>query len=265
MTEGQRYTDSFNLHADRSRKQAAAQELDDLNHAIAGVDVGRQRKHIHDDRMESGTNGKGNAAERLRRTLEWLLLNDQNYAHLYNTAISTLRDTLQAAGDTLEQVLTKLEDVREQIAHAKDNAATLPNGTRVFRDEDGVVRDENGQAVADDLAATIVWRGDEPSYEAYHALIEQETKLQAAENELRGIETELGGYQDELTDNEEPLSPDRLEDITDRSNALRDRVQEIESTLAASPVPRNELVGASSEMEVAQRTTSVIPEIKFGG
>lgn len=78
MTE---YTDLFNTRA--LTEEFRKLERDDYNHAIAGVDVGRMRNHLPNAATDSITGKKETAAARLARTLQWLLLNDENYARAH--------------------------------------------------------------------------------------------------------------------------------------------------------------------------------------
>lgn len=226
MTE---YTDLFNARslADQMRKL----DIDDLNHAIAGVDVGRMRKHIQQSEIDPGTGRKTSASERLARTLQWLLLNDENYALAHKTAVTSVNDAMDAAAQALSDVRAALLQTTADIEDILNRAATLPNGRKVFRDENGNVVDQDGNAISSELAETIIWRGDEPTYEEYRAKMDSKDDLRLALNELLGIETELGGYQGELNDNDSPPTLDRLDDIKDRSDELRDRVDQIQEGL----------------------------------
>lgn len=134
------FTDLFNVRSlgDQMRKL----DVDDLNHAIAGVDVGRMRKHIQQSETDPRTGRKTSAAERLSRTLQWLLLNDESYALAHRVAMTTTNDAMDAAAQALSDVKAALMQATADIEDILNRAATLPDGRKVFRDGNGKVVDK---------------------------------------------------------------------------------------------------------------------------
>lgn len=260
-----RFSDDFNRISEVARVKAAAQDFDDLNHAIADRDVGRYRRHIHDGGADTGTGGKRkSAAQRARETLEWLLLNDANYTQLYERAKSAVGKTAQTAQRVLDGILTKLADVRNAITDVLDRAMELPDGRRVFRDKDGTVRDEDGAEIADALSAGIIWQGNEPTFEEYRDLMNREAALRDATDEVRGIQTDLGDLNNQLDDNENPFKPEGLEDVSDRAGELDERLKKIQSDLQLMSDSHGELTAESEIMETRERSTANIPIVTIG-
>lgn len=242
------YSDYFNTRA--LNEQHRKLELDDLNHAIAGVDVGRMRKHIPGTAIDPVTGKKESVADRIARTLRWLLLNDENYARAHRAAVTATNDAMNAAAQALSDINTDLMQTTADIDDILNRAATLPDGRKVFRDVNGKVVDQDGNVIAQALADGIMWRGDEPKYDEYRAATDHLDDLKRARDELLGIETELGGYQDELNDDENPVSPVMLDDITKRSDDLRDRINEIEQSLAHNAPEQTRPTEPTSEFRV---------------
>lgn len=212
------------------RRAASQQDLDDYNNAVSGADVGRIQRHGMRVEIDPITGErKGSAAQRAAQTLDWLLANDLIYAHAYETAARQVNATLDRAGDILDRLLDERADVMDALAKTLENAATLPDGRKVFLDKNGVVRDADGNAIDAELAAGIVWKGNEPSYEDIAALKKRAESLDAAINDVRGIEAELGGLQGELSDNDAPATLERVEDIEKRGRELSDRLEKIEA------------------------------------
>ncbi|MEO1189600.1 MAG: hypothetical protein AAFW60_11055 [Pseudomonadota bacterium] len=236
-----RFTDDFNAHSEALRKRDEAADRDDLNFAMTGVEVGRIRKHLPKSDINPATGKKRNrAAEAVQRTLDWLLLNDPAYARLHASALSGVRSASGKADDALDRALSMLEHEQDLMDELLASAAQLPDGTRVFRDKAGNIRREDGSLVDEELAATIEWRGDEPTYEAYRAQKERINNVHDAVNELRGIQSTLGDYQNELHVNDTPPTQDRLQTIEQDGRDLKKRIGEIDARVTQSKQIRSE-------------------------
>ena len=223
------YSDHFNSRT--LIEQFRKLEIDDYKNAVASVDVGRMRKHIPEAATDPITGKKETVAERVARTLQWLLLNDENYARAHKAAVTATNDAMDAAASALSNIKAALKQSTADIEDILNHAATLPDGRKVFRDGQGGVVDQDGNRIAQDIADGIIWRGDEPTYHEYRAEIDLADALKHAHDEVLGIEAELGGYQGDLKNNDRPPPPDALDDIKDRADELRERVDEIQEQL----------------------------------
>jgi hypothetical protein len=106
----------------------------------------------------------------------------------------------------MQAVLTEMED----------RAARLPDGTRVFRDQNGIVRRADGAVVEGDLAATILWSGNEPSFKDYGAAQDSLASLEAQRDQVVTYQNDiLGPARDHLTDSDNPPPLDGLDDVLD--------------------------------------------------
>lgn len=258
-----RYSDSFNEHADVLREMREAADRDDLNFAMSDVEVGRQRKHLPDTDIDPRTGKKRNRhQEAIQRTLDWLLLNDPQYRLAHKNLISTVREAQHDTQTALERVVDELRDARRAMDDLLGNAAKLPDGTRVFKDKHGSVRNEDGEIIPPEFAATVEWRGDEPSYETYEAQRSRIEELESAEKELRGIENELGDIHERNTRNDDPLTIDEKRQDIDRANELGERAKEIDSKLSAPK--RQEFDPTKREMDSVTSQSIEMPQTNFG-
>lgn len=224
------FLDSFNEHAERLREERMQDDFDNLQHSLSGVETGQQSRHgLSKDTSGSVFGDKRKSiTEQIRETLEWLLLNNQAYAEAHEAAMTSLRSTETTVTDTLDRLLSNLEREQATFKEMLGRAVTLPDGRKVFRDAQGQVKALEGEIIDADLAASIQWRGDEPSYEE---IIQQKSHvddLKAGINEVRSIETELGGIRGELTNNEQPPTQERVGELEERSKELEERADEIQ-------------------------------------
>jgi len=189
-------------------------DFDDLQHELTGRDVGRQRRFlsVEDDRSPEAARKK-REREQTRRSLA-MLLNDPIYRARHYQAMDALRSAEQAVAEAHRTLDALVDAAQVEIAAMEDTAARLPDGTLVFRDADGVVRQADGTKVDDDLTATILWTGHEPSFEDYIAAQTKLQDLQSSQTDVRRYETDvLGVARNRLTDEENPPSLEELDGI----------------------------------------------------
>ncbi|MEO1472704.1 MAG: hypothetical protein AAFS03_02010 [Pseudomonadota bacterium] len=174
------------------------------------------------------------------------LLSDPAYNAKYQVVADAVADAMTATERTLAQLDGLIAAAEDEIDQIQDKAARLPDGTRVYRDANGVLRREDGSVVEDHLADTIIWRGDQPSYEHYVAARRQHETLVAARREVTDYQNDvLGPARDRLSDEEDPPSLDELEEILDR----------IETEMPAAVA--DNMPGAKNEAPEADRSKSV--------
>lgn len=194
-------------------KERRQRDHDDLQNEIAGRETGRARRFLPDDARTA--EGARKRRERLAAETQLvLMLRDPVYRERYEAVSAALSTAVQ----TTEAVLARLE---EQILAAEialdaiqEKAARLPDGTRVYRDAQGVVRREDGSAVDDTLVATIIWTGNETSFEAFTAARDHLAGLKASRDEVTDYQNNvLGPANDRITEEDNPPSLDDLNDI----------------------------------------------------
>lgn len=261
-----RLTDSFNAITKAASARFQRQEFEDYHNDIAGQDVGRYRKHTRKADDRDPATGESKKAAALRRTLEWLLLNDAEYARLHKAASKAVSDAAVMLEATKSKVASALDEVNSLIAASMDKAAKLPDGTAVFQDAQGRVRDADGGLIADDIAAGIVWRGDEPSFEEHRALLARKREIDQAANDVLIIESDLGALQGELANDDPPVSKDRLSRIPDDVDAMRDKLSGIQRLIDKNvePAANADLRDKSAPSAAAGKPLLDVPVVKIG-
>ena len=188
------------------------QDFDDLQNELNGVDTGRLKRFLSAEERDvrEGRSGKNNTSATLSR-LQLLLASSPAYAALYNEAQEALDAAEQATQAALAKARAGLRSAQSKLDETLENAARLPNGTRVFRDAHGQVWTEDGEKVMAEDAASIVWRGDEPSFEQYTEQKETRDRATATIAEIEGYQVDvLGRIRDRMSDEDEPPTESEL-------------------------------------------------------
>ncbi len=195
---------------DRQRR-----DMEDLNNEIAGRDVGRRARFLNADaRSPEAERRKREARAFQNRLIE--MLNDPVYRAKYERVLQALSDAEQATQAAIDTLTEQIETAQTALTDMMDNAARLPDGTRVFRDANGVVRREDGTVVEDHLADTILWTGNEPSFEDVNAAKTRIDGLQGQLDAANGYQNDvLGRARDRVTDTDNPPSEGELDGIQD--------------------------------------------------
>lgn len=243
--------DGIDTRVSDAKRQA---DWDDLQNELAGNETGRMKRFLGpgDDRSPEAKRKK---RERdLHRQMLADLLLDPVYKAKYDLAWSTLRKAEGAVVSALDRIDRDIVKAKSKLDDMEDRAARVPGGDLVFRDQNGIVRYANGDVVADDLAATILWSGNEPSFEDYRDMSEHLSALQAQRRDVEAYETDvLGHARDRLGDENDPLSMEELD-------AMVERIQ------LNSPTALGKMADASSPvMPAAESVASIsVPVIMIG-
>lgn len=200
---------------DKALIERQRRDMEDLNNEIAGRDVGRRARFLNADaRSPEAERKKREARAFQNRLME--MLNDPIYRAKYDGVMQALSDAEQATQAAIDALSDQIEAAQTDLTDMMDNAARLPDGTRVFRDENGVVRHEDGTVVEDHLADTILWTGNEPSFEDLNAAKTRIDGLQGQLDAANGYQNDvLGPARDRITDTDNPPSEGELDDVLD--------------------------------------------------
>ena len=190
-------------------------EFDDLQNEIAGRETGRRARFLRDGPgSEAAKKRERDAQQALTRLAQFL--NDPIYRAKYDRVLQVLSDAERATEAAIDQLNTKIITAQAELDDMMDRAARLPDGTRVFRDANGVVRRENGSVVDDHLADTIIWSGNEPSFEDVQDAEQRIDGLQTALDDVNRYQNDvLGPSRDRITDPDDPPSLEGLDSIED--------------------------------------------------
>lgn len=204
------------MRDDRDLEDRRQRDFDDLQHEIAGRNVGRMRRFGVAETRDAIDRRRADD-KRAVQTQLMLLLTDPVYKARYDRAWDSLRLAEQAT-DTVLDTLTQMIALAEaELDELRDRAARLPDGTRVYRDANGVVRREDGSAVDADLVATILWTGSEPSYEEMQARRDLLEALRDQQGDVERYRDDvLGPARDRLSDEDDPPTLNELDAILRR-------------------------------------------------
>lgn len=210
------------------------EEFDTIQRQIAGVGDAKISL-LGEAEEEQSPQGRERRRARERQqmsALKMLLRDNPDYAALYAGAISTLGQYEAATASAIDEWTQKVADTSAELDEARASANRLPDGSLVFRNEDGEAVDENGNAIDEELAASVIWKDDAPTYEEYLAKKQAADEAQRTLIELERYQVEvLGAARETLTNEDKPPS---AEEISDLEEALKEKAPEAVSALAES-------------------------------
>lgn len=230
MTDGE-------THDDKGIAERRQRDFDDLQNELADRDVGRISRFFNEGEREAvkAARGKGDTTELL--TNLQLLLQDPEYAALYERVGEKLREAEIAVERAIERAEARLAQEQAALDDMEQQAGKLPDGTPVFKDAQGRVWTADGREVGKTEADSVVWPGDAPSYEDYIAQREKAEAAQERRNELEGYQGRLGGYRDRYEDQNNPPSKDDLKGMEKDVDAVMDDVAERNHSADSKPDP----------------------------
>ena len=221
-------TNHWEIEAARTRED----DRRDYERELAGIDIGREARFHGTEFVEErrqGSSGASSAERSAQREftsrLQMLLATNPGYAALYNDTMGALGDAEKAADDALEKLEAALTKARRETQNMLERAAKLPGGRSVFKDKDGQVWDEHGERISADQAASIQWRGDEPTREAFIDQSRYAKDISRSVDEMRGVQVDLGGIREEMTDKDNPPTQERVEDLRNQIHSLDQETQ----------------------------------------
>lgn len=207
-------------------------DFDDLQDEYAGRETGRMRRFLTQEPQTPEERQK-QRTERAMRSLLRILLNDPIYRTKYEKATALITEATLAVEAALSALADQIAAAQAETAGMEARAARLPDGTRVYRDAKGVIRRPDGSVVEETLAATILWTGNEPSYEAYTAATDLLDQLEEQQSEATTyLDDVLAPAQDQMND---PSNPPSLEDLDTILESLTGKMPEIVQQQQAAP------------------------------
>lgn len=204
---------------------------------MAGRETGRIARFLPEAEGSGRSASERRAARAEAFTRLQILMSDPAYAALYRQTQSKLNAAQSRLDAARDKVANLRADAQDALEDTLDRAAQTPDGRRVFRDADGVVRYASGEKVEEDVAATILWRGNEPGYQEYLARRDRVQRLDDLAADIDAGQAEIGASQNRLDSDRDPPSADDLADIGNRADAI---VDDIENRLAkeiSAPAP----------------------------
>ncbi|WP_152610683.1 hypothetical protein [Ruegeria sp. ANG-R] len=223
-----------------------AQDFDDLQNEIAGRDNGRAARFFKSDKA-GGRLGKSRDAghDEALTLLQQLLMDDPEYAALYNETFELLADAESATEIALEKANQRLSQEIEAFNETLDSAARLDDGRVVFRDAQGRVWTSAHEQLTDIDADAVDWPHGASSYEEFKRQSEAVDTAQKNVDAILHYQVNvLGAARDRMSDADDPPSKEELQDIQD---AIREQMP---------PQVRAEFEGANIETPAFSSNTN---------
>lgn len=195
-------------------------DFGDLQNEVAGREVGRIARFLPEDvrNPEQSEKRKAERAEMLTRLQ--LMMRDPAYAALYRDTTDGLRKAQSDLDRMREQAQRILDEENEALARIDVRAARDSEGRAVFKDQGGETRYADGELVAEEEAAGIVWRGDEPTLEDREFHAERLARIEGIIADIDAGQAEIGDMQDDLLNDDDPKSADDLTAMGGRADEL---------------------------------------------
>ncbi|MEP2943002.1 MAG: hypothetical protein ABJN40_01625 [Sneathiella sp.] len=254
-------TGAFNAITEIANEKRKAQDLEDLNHERSGVESGRMQRFLVGGNGSIAQQAKKDREDAQLRTMLDVLMQDQEYAALWNEVD---QDTLKAQSkvDALqERIDTAIEQAKEGLQQTLNDAVTLPDGRKAFMGEDGVVRAADGQKVDPAIVSGIDWTG-RPTYDDYRKQRDTLDKLNDLDRQNRANSAKLGDIRNRLHDDENPSSKD---DLKRDKDTVRDIEKDIDGlNVQVDAALSKDQPQQTTEMSIAPPAldkVSVLPEI----
>jgi hypothetical protein len=219
-------SEEFQAIASAQQEREKLLSFEDLQRELSGVEVGRIPRFLSVEARDALIEARGGTkAGTSLSALDWMLLNDPDFAQAYEQAMDTLIDTEEIVQTALEKAIAKAGDTQRALDDVTNKAMRLPDGRAVFRDQKNIVRDEDGNTPDPILVDALEWQGHEPSYEFYRETFDADAAADAKVHAIRQDQTELGEIREEMTDTNNPPTKQRVEELHDRTEKIRSEYQ----------------------------------------
>lgn len=232
------YNDGMEFeHDDRHLIEGRKRDFDDLQNEYAGRQTGRMTRFLPSDDHSPEAKRKKRSEQAAHSLLE-MMLSNPIYRARYEAVSATLSDAVSATESVLVQLGQAIENAAGALDDIRARAARLPDGARVYRDAQGNIRREDGSIIDDTLAATIIWSGTEPSFEALTGSQTTLADAEAAQESVLIYQNDvLGPAQDQMADPDSPPSLEELDQILEQIETEMPAHVRAEITTSSPPEP----------------------------
>lgn len=192
-------------------------DLDDLGNEMAGRETGRNSRfrNKEDSNSEAAQRRRANTQAHMT-ALETMLLNDPEYAKIYNDTMDLLAEAEQVVEGALAQAEQALKQSSEELQTMLDNASQLPDGRKVFRDEEGQVWTADNERVSPEEAESIVWKDGSPSHTDFQKQKQLHQDRQQRYDDLYDSRYNvLGDIRNRMEDQDNPVAKEDVKGIQD--------------------------------------------------
>lgn len=200
----------------------------DFHAEMSGRDTFKIARFLSTEQREDRREHRSSQARRAdgMSRLQSLLASNAAYAKLYNGTFDDLRGAESGADAALAELEAAHAKAQQELRDMEERAAKLPDGRCAFMNKNGDVVDEHGGRVSDTDAASIHWRGDEPTYEDFTAQQKYVDDLSRSIDTMRGIQVDLGEVREELSDKDSPPKHERVGKLGEKIESLNRQTQQ---------------------------------------
>ena len=228
-------TEDFEQLSQEASERKRIQDLKDLNDELAGRETGRIKRYLGATSADDPSSPNNRHRASSVSILDQLMISDPIYRDMHHRTSQALAHAQNRLDQARDRFASMRQETETELEDMKARAARLPDGAAVFRDKNGAVRREDGSIVDQTLADTVLWRGDEPSYEDWKAANERLERLEEKEREVEAAQQEIGEMQDRLQDADNPPSPEEMEDMQAHADEILSGLESNLSAISAAP------------------------------
>ena len=205
----------FEQYNKADRLKRSDQDAYDHQNEVAKRDTGRLKKFMVNGDAPTVQKQKKEGEKRFVLSALAALLNDPEYAALYNETKGLVAKAMGITEEELDRAHQELGTLTDQRNNMRGDANRLADGRIVFKDKNGNVVTEDDEVITDQvLLDSIVWKNDAPTYEEFVANRDAIHATREKIDILTRYQTDvLGAAKVRLEDEDNPPSKEELEEI----------------------------------------------------
>jgi hypothetical protein len=221
------------------QEQLKVQSFADLQDEMAGRENAKQKRFFPHDVIVAEKARKEREDFSDQMTALMLRMQDAAYAKMYSETLEMLAEAETKTDKILILRLRTVNETADELKDMQNHAARLSDGRRVYRNEHGDVYLEDRTRIQDqDVLDSIVWTGNEPSYEQYLEITKRMDMLQKDITDLNDYRFNvLGNARHHMEDQDNPVEMEEMETIQEQIHQQKPSALRIEFNLQNSATP----------------------------
>ena len=250
------FTKEFNTIGKAQNERIRQQDRDDLNHELAGVDVGRIKRFLSPESRDIVDGER--KSEKALSALELLLLS-ADYAQAFEATEQAIREAQQKAGKFLDKVDQAIEKLQQEIDETLEQAVTLPNGKKAFMNAHGEVFTEDGERVDQAIVDGFDWT-DKPSLELRDDQLRRMDQMRELDVEGTDLSLRLGEIDNALHDEDNPPDRDEVDALSDEVDGISSELNVLDKKLDSLLTPNGPKPHVGNDLGVVKHD-SIVPAL----
>jgi hypothetical protein len=235
---------TFQVHSKILDEKQRHQEHEDYNHAISGLETGRQSRFggIHKNNQTLEKQNRKKVAD------DQFLMISQGYTALYQQTLNNLHEASTVVYDAIVLASSELYQAEQAIEQLTSQANTY-HGKAVFTSKTGEVFTQDGEKLSNEVLLDIIYSTNTdatPSWEEYQQRVNDLNDKQRHLDGLHQHEQRLLVLHDKIITLEKEETPENvqrlekinqeIEDIKSDVTSDYDKTQEYEVAQVQQPV-----------------------------